>query len=368
MTKAIEASLDTHMQGDVTSMAQCWKIKRRDGVTITATALDIDIPFDLVDDGEGDGELIYSSDDGFNRSALENSADFKIGNTELQGIFTSTSVTAADVRAGRYDFAQVWIFQVNWKDLTQKEIKLQHGFLGQISMHDDIFLAEFRDLLELFLNEIGNIVTEECIVDLFEAGTCKVRELPPGWAATTAYTATSEQDAALGSYVSPVALPATDSDRIFRCTVAGTSGGTEPTWNLTIGGTTADGGVTWTTVQANQITATVDVVTDQSVFSVTTSPTTDAPDLHFREGTAIFTTGPNSNLVKRNEIKDWDVATRTITLALPMPFLITSGETLNMHAGCDKGVARCAQFFNIFNHRGWPHVPGDNAMAQGPTA
>lgn len=366
--KVIEAGLDTHMQGDVTSMAQCWKIKRRDGVLITATSLDIDIPFDLVDDGEGDGELIYSSDDGFNRSALENSADFKIGNTELQGILTSNSVTAKDIRAGRYDFAQVWIFQVNWKNLAQKEIKLQTGFLGQISLHDDIFLAEFRDLLELFLNEIGNIVTEECIVDLFATGTCKVRETPPDWAATTAYTITSEQDAALGDYVSPVAVPATDSDRIFRCTVAGTSSGSEPTWNLTIDGETTDGGVTWTTMRANRIVATVDVVTDQSVFSITTSPTTDAPDLHFREGTVIFTTGPNSDLVTRNEIKNWDLGTRTITLALPMPDLITSGETLDLHAGCDKGVVRCAQFFNIFNFRGWPHVPGDNAMAQGPTS
>lgn len=33
----------------------------------------------------------------------------------------------------------------------------------------------------------------------------------------------------------------------FECTTAGTTGGTEPTWNATIGGTTSDGSVTWTT-------------------------------------------------------------------------------------------------------------------------
>lgn len=33
----------------------------------------------------------------------------------------------------------------------------------------------------------------------------------------------------------------------LRCTVAGTSAGTPPTWNTTPGGTTVDGGVTWTT-------------------------------------------------------------------------------------------------------------------------
>ena len=212
--KSFEASLDAHLQGTTTSMATCWKIKRTDGVIITATSLDIDIPFDLVDDGEGDGELVYLSNTGFNRTALEGTADFKIGNMEIQGLVESTTITKEDIRAERYDFAQVWIFQVNWKDLSQKEAKLQTGFLGRISMHDNLFVAEFRDLLELFLNEIGEIVVEECPVDLFEVGTCKVREVPLDWTATTAYTEINTADAALGSYVSSTV--AGDRNKIFR--------------------------------------------------------------------------------------------------------------------------------------------------------
>lgn len=364
--KGIDPALDTHMQGTVTSMATCWKIKRTDGVIITATELDIDIPFDLVGDGEGDGELIYKSSTGFNRSALEGTADFKIGNMEIQGLIESVVITKQDIRAERYDFAQVWIFQVNWKNLAHKEIKLQTGFLGRISLLDNVFVAEFRDLLELFLNEIGEIVIEECPVDLFDS-KCKVLEVPPNWAATTAYAATDPQQVEIGNYVSPVAASA--SDRIFRCTVAGTSGGSEPAWNLTIGGTTTDGTVTWTTMQANRIVATVDVVTDRSEFTITTSPSTDAPDLHFREGTTLFSSGPNSDLVKRGVIKSWDLATRKIVLARPMPDNITSGETMVLHAGCDKSTARCsAGFFNIFNHRGWPHVPGTNKLYTPPVA
>ena len=33
----------------------------------------------------------------------------------------------------------------------------------------------------------------------------------------------------------------------FVATTAGTTGGTEPTWNATVDGTTSDGTVTWTT-------------------------------------------------------------------------------------------------------------------------
>lgn len=56
----------------------------------------------------------------------------------------------------------------------------------------------------------------------------------PVWAATTAYQ------------VGDVVRPTTGNGHVFRCTVAGTSGGTEPTWVVTGLRETADGGtVKW---------------------------------------------------------------------------------------------------------------------------
>jgi hypothetical protein len=365
--KVIDSTLDTHMQGITTSMTTCWKLKRTDGVIIAATSLDIDVPFDLVDDGESDGLLIYKSDTGFNRTALESTADFKVGNMEIQGIIESTTITKEDIRAERYDFAQVWIFQVNWKNLTHKEIKLQTGFLGRISIHDNLFVAEFRDLLELFLNEIGDIVVEECPVDLFDS-KCKVIEVPTNWQGTTAVTETNTADASIGDYVSPTG--ASDKNRIFRCTKGGTTDASEPTWDLTIGNvTTETGGVEWTTMHANRLVGTVATVVDQSEITITMSPAADAPDIHLREGTAKFIDGPNTNLALRSAVKDWDLATGTILFARPLPFTITVGEDLNLSAGCDKSIGRCSGgFFNINNYRGWPHVPGTNKIVRPPVA
>lgn len=53
------------------------------------------------------------------------------------------------------------------------------------------------------------------------------------WAASTAYK--------LGDIVRPTS----GNGYVYRCTVAGTSAGSEPTWPTTIGGTVADSGVTW---------------------------------------------------------------------------------------------------------------------------
>lgn len=57
------------------------------------------------------------------------------------------------------------------------------------------------------------------------------------WVGATAYS--------LGDVVRQVS--GTITDRVFKCTVAGTSGGTEPTWPA-MGATVADGTVTWTAV------------------------------------------------------------------------------------------------------------------------
>ena len=68
--------------------------------------------------------------------------------------------------------------------------------------------------------------------------TCALRADPSGiaaWVASTAY--------ALGAWVIPTAGYA---GYIYECTVAGTSGTTEPAWPTVDGATVADGTATWT--------------------------------------------------------------------------------------------------------------------------
>jgi len=388
--KTINGSLATHIAGETTSLATCWKLKRTDGTIIVATTLNIDITFDL---GDGDGLLTYKAATGYNRTALAATSDFKIDNMEVHGLIESATITKEDVRAELFDFAEVKIFMVNWKDLSQGELKLVRGFLGQVNMKDDLFFAEMRGLMQLYATEVGDIVIPECRADLFDL-KCLVKELPGIWTAATAYTKTDPNDANIGSYVRPLVF----NDRYFKAIVAGTSGAAavdgieledgsgrleledgsgilllellgEPTWNLTLGGQTVDGGVTWETIRANQIPATIDVATDRRVFSIITDPVTDAPGIFLREGRVLFTSGPNSSLILKREVKDWDLATRTVTLWRPMPFDVTTGETLLISSGCNKKTAICSgTYFNIFNHRGEPHVPGSNKLFETPRA
>lgn len=57
------------------------------------------------------------------------------------------------------------------------------------------------------------------------------------WAASTTYT------------VGSIRRPITPSPYYYVCTTAGTSGASQPTWNTTVGGTTTDNTVVWTTYE-----------------------------------------------------------------------------------------------------------------------
>ena len=201
---------------------------------------------------------------------------------------------------------------VDWTDLTLDPIALRRGHIGTISTAEKSFSAELRGMLQRYTDEIVELYSPTCRVDLGST-RCGVRREPPFWVASTAYTVREVRDAATGSVVRPLVF----NDRHFKCTVAGTSGGSEPAWDTTIGNTTVDGGVTWTTEQALTIEVTVDTVTNNGVFSVVYSG--DAPDALITGGLLTFIGGHNSN-VKPIEVKTWVLSTRTITLFLPAPF------------------------------------------------
>jgi len=48
---------------------------------------------------------------------------------------------------------------------------------------------------------------------------------------------------------------------------------------------------------------------------------------------------------------------------------LSEGATFNVYAGCDKRVETCrAKFANAVNFRGFPHMPGNDALQAGPSA
>lgn len=367
MSKTVSGGMDAAIGTD-NHLVSCFFVKQRISGTIQGfTEHDKNIPFDL---GDGNGEITYLAATAFTRTAIANTDTMAVDNLEIEGILDSSAFDIDDVDAGVYDRAEIKIFLVDWTDLTLGAVKIRRGSLGEITTAEKSFKADLRGMLQRYTEEIVEVYTPDCRADLGDT-RCGVRLEPPKWTATTAFTVRPARDARLGSVVRPTDDSGSGfNDRHFKCTVAGTSGGSEPSWNLTLGGTTSDGSVTWTTIQALTIETTVSSnsgdVTSNREFVI--DYTGDAPDALLTNGLVTWLSGNNVN-VPPMEVKSWDLATKTIVLFLPMPFDIAGGETIKIQAGCLKTVAVCRDTFdNIFNFIGEPYVPGTKVLFRTPNA
>jgi uncharacterized phage protein (TIGR02218 family) len=374
--KSATAALLAHLNQRDTNLALCIKAKRIDGTLYGWTEHDKALSINLSD---GDGAITYSPSEGFIKSALKTSAGLNVDETESEGFFASAGITKADMRAGRWDFANVWIFLANWKAPTAGVIKLRRGKLGRLKGRDETYIAEIRSLFELYNQELCRIYNTACGVDLGssidqQGGGCGVRLEAPQWAAFTVYTVRDDRDASSGSVVRPT----TFNDRYFKATTVtegsptAVSGATEPAWNLTIGGTTQDGDITWTTIQATTIESQINSVTDQRTFVLAYSgslTTGGSPTVSYLDGgVCTFVDGLNAGL--KFEVRQFDPTTKTVTLYLPAPFTINAGspgDTVKIAFGCDKMRATCRDVFdNILNFQGYPDIPGNDKVFATP--
>jgi len=95
------------------------------------------------------------------------------------------------------------------------------------------------------------------------------------------------------------------------------------------------------------------------------SARTEASDI-FTFGTIRFTSGANNNLSM--EVKEYLYTTGIggqITLALPLPNPMLTGDAYSLTKGCNKTLATCfSRFNNVVNFRGEPLVPGLDRMLE----
>src|SRR3954468_6569419 len=120
--KTVTAGFLAHLAEEVTTLANCWSITRRDGQQFHFTDHDVD----LVISGN-----THLAEFGYQQTAITSSASMGVDNLEVTGGFASTTITLDDMRSGLFDFAEVLLFAVNWADLTQGIMRLRRGYLGE---------------------------------------------------------------------------------------------------------------------------------------------------------------------------------------------------------------------------------------------
>jgi len=162
--KTAGSPLATHIAGETTTLATCWKVTRRDGSIFGFTDFDKDLTVD---------SLLYQARSGYTRSAIHTIANLAVDNLDIESAIDSETLSAADLRAGVWDGATVEIFLVNWANLANGKIILKRGTIGEVELKDTVFRAELRGLSQALSQQIVELYTPDCRADLGDT-RCKI--------------------------------------------------------------------------------------------------------------------------------------------------------------------------------------------------
>jgi hypothetical protein len=232
--KIISPALKAHLASAVTTLATCWLIVRTDGVQFSFTTLDAD----LVVDG-----VTYKSTFGFQRTAITTTSLGQVDNLEAMGYFSDNGITARDLNNGRFNYATIYLFVVNWADLSMGICRLRRGWFGECTYTPTgAYQAELRGLTQALVQEFGNFYSPLCRADLGD-DKCKILIAVPAWLPGQFY--------AVGQIVGPVGDGSLETSLTgtWQCITAGTTGTTEPAWNFSGSIPTPDGTAVWIGIQ-----------------------------------------------------------------------------------------------------------------------
>ena len=146
------ADLITHLKTGATTTCRTWSVTRRDGKVYGFTDHDLDLEFEGV---------IFKANSGLTAGTLQKTTGFAVDNTEVVGALSDAAISEVDLRAGRFDGAEVVNWLVNWKNSEQRSLRFRGNF-GEIRLSNGSFTVELRGLTELLNQSRGRVYQPAC--------------------------------------------------------------------------------------------------------------------------------------------------------------------------------------------------------------
>ena len=159
--------LGDRLTADLTFLALCWRVARRDGVVLGFTTHDAPLAV---------AGLRYESAPGMTPSAVVTSDGLDIDTMEVGGGLSADAITAADLLAGRYDGAALTLFMADWRDPDAGQQRLASGTLGEVvtgSAADAGFTATLQGPTAALGATLVETFSPECRAELGDA-RCRV--------------------------------------------------------------------------------------------------------------------------------------------------------------------------------------------------
>jgi uncharacterized phage protein (TIGR02218 family) len=149
--------MPSFLERELTTLAFCWRVERRDGICLGFTSHDRDLVI---------GGLVYRSAPGLLPSAISVSDGFDSSTLDVSGALTGDSISEADLAAGRWDRAAAALFLVDWADPDGERLALVRGEIGDVGMRANGFEAELRGPAALLERPVVEQTSPECRAEL----------------------------------------------------------------------------------------------------------------------------------------------------------------------------------------------------------
>jgi uncharacterized phage protein (TIGR02218 family) len=139
--------------GELTSLALCWRLERRDGAGIGLTSHDEPLTSDAAR---------YEPTPGITPAAVTRSLGLEPHSAEAAGALSNAALEESDLSLGRWDGAQVRLSIADWQMPDAAPIPLMGGEIGSVSIDGDSFTADLRGAASALEGPVCPVTSAEC--------------------------------------------------------------------------------------------------------------------------------------------------------------------------------------------------------------
>lgn len=149
---------------ELATLAFCWRLERRDGVTIGLTSHDRDLEV---------GHVRYRAAPGMTPSAIRSGITADGSDTDLEGALVADAISERDLMAGRWDGAALELRLTEWEAPGDMWLLLARGEIGSVARRGGAFTAELVGTMAALKAPVAPSTSPDCRARLGDS-QCRV--------------------------------------------------------------------------------------------------------------------------------------------------------------------------------------------------
>lgn len=135
------------------TLAFCWRLERRDGVTIGLTSHDRDLEI---------GQVRYRAAPGMTPSAVRSGIGAEGSDADVEGALVADAISEGDLAAGRWDGAALELRLTEWEAPGALWLLLARGEIGAVTRKAGAFSAELLGAMAALKAPVAPSTSPDC--------------------------------------------------------------------------------------------------------------------------------------------------------------------------------------------------------------